>query len=245
MDRKFGSTRFNDPSRGALILIMHRVAHDDISGSLEPYSDYVLKLPLIAETREYITYEGRIIMDRYAGEPLNPARISLEEVEKIKARTAPHVFEGQYQQRPRCLDVGLLPDLTRLVRYSDLSSLRSLSCTPGTRVRQRAAATGPFASVRPRVAIRCGGKDRLYLIGIVRMQVELPEVREAISVTIGSIDSPSLIVMDGNGVGRGVYQDLLLGRGLSSPDSRANPSHDFRHRQPEDPPLQRSAFLPI
>ena len=28
-------------------------------------------------------------MDRYAGEPLNPARISLEEVEKIKAKTAP------------------------------------------------------------------------------------------------------------------------------------------------------------
>ena len=39
------------------------------------------------------------------------------------------------------------------------------------------------------------------------MQVELPDVREAI-IAHDSLDKPAIIVMDGNGIGRGPYQDL-------------------------------------
>jgi predicted phage terminase large subunit-like protein len=58
-----------------------------------------------------------------------------------------------------------------------------------------------------RYATDAEGKDRLYLTGIVRIQVEIPEVREAM-IGQGKLDQPALILMDGNGVGRGVYQDL-------------------------------------
>jgi hypothetical protein len=47
-------TRFNDPSQGALILVMHRLAPDDLAGTIEPTADFVLKLPLIAE--ETVSY---------------------------------------------------------------------------------------------------------------------------------------------------------------------------------------------
>jgi hypothetical protein len=57
-------TRFNDPSKGPMILIMHRLAPDDLSGALELHADYVLKLPLIAEKPESFSYEGRVIMRR-------------------------------------------------------------------------------------------------------------------------------------------------------------------------------------
>ena len=39
------------------------------------------------------------------------------------------------------------------------------------------------------------------------MQVELPEVREAM-IGHDKLDQPSLIIMDSNGVGLGLYQDL-------------------------------------
>ena len=39
------------------------------------------------------------------------------------------------------------------------------------------------------------------------MQVELPDVREAM-IAHDSLDKPAIIVMDGNGIGRGPYQDL-------------------------------------
>ena len=110
-------TRFNDPSKGAMVLVMHRLAPDDLSGTLEPHADFILKLPLIAEKREHYIYHDRDLMIREAGDPLNPARINREEVEKIKARIAPHVFEGQYQQRPRASTSGYC-DISRLVRYA-------------------------------------------------------------------------------------------------------------------------------
>ena len=202
-------TRFNDPSKGAMIIVMHRLAADDLSGTLEPYADVVLKLPLIAEKREYYKYEGRDLMDRQIGEPLNPARMSREEVEKLKARIAPHVFEGQYQQRPRASTSGYC-DLTRLVRYAAAPPFEAIvhswdiAATKGGGDWTVCAKFG--------LAQDAEGKDRLYLTGIMRMQVELPEVREAI-VGQERLDRPSLIIMDGNGVGRGIYQDLW-GRGL-------------------------------
>jgi hypothetical protein len=48
-------TRFNDPSHGAVVLVMHRLAPDDLSGTMEPYADFMLKLPLIAEKLEHYT----------------------------------------------------------------------------------------------------------------------------------------------------------------------------------------------
>ena len=74
------------------------------------------------------------------------------------------------------------------------------------------------------------------------MQVELPDVREAI-IAHDSLDKPAIIVMDGNGIGRGPYQDLW--------------ARGFRHllpgesmtrlglRQPQDPPLQRGPIQPL
>ena len=39
-------------------------------------------------------------MWRQPGEPLNPNRLGVAEIEALKARIAPHVFASQYQQRP-------------------------------------------------------------------------------------------------------------------------------------------------
>jgi hypothetical protein len=93
-------TRFNDPSKGALVLVMHRLAPDDLAATIESYADRVLKLPLIAEEVEHYAYQDRTIMRREPGEPLNPSRLSVAEIEALKARIAPHVFASQYQQRP-------------------------------------------------------------------------------------------------------------------------------------------------
>lgn len=76
-------TRFNDPSKGAMILVMHRLAPDDLAGTLEPQADFVLKLPLIAEKHELFERGGRAIMRREIGEPLNPARLGPGEVAKL------------------------------------------------------------------------------------------------------------------------------------------------------------------
>jgi phage terminase large subunit-like protein len=57
------------------------------------------------------------------------------------------------------------------------------------------------------VAKDATGVEILYLLPILRMQVEVPDVRTAIAEQ-DRLDRPALIVMDGNGVGRGIYQEL-------------------------------------
>jgi phage terminase large subunit-like protein len=57
------------------------------------------------------------------------------------------------------------------------------------------------------VARDVDGSQILYLFQILRTRVELPDVRTAI-VEQDRLDRPALVVMDGNGVGLGIYQDL-------------------------------------
>ena len=198
-------TRFNDPSKGALVLVMHRLAPDDLSGTIEPYADFVLKLPLIAEeTEKNYTYWDKTIMWREPGEPLNPSRLGVAEIEALKARIAPHVFASQYQQRPAPSGTGYC-SIERLARYAEAPPFElivhswDIASTKGGGDWTVCAKFG--------LAKDSNGRDILYLTGIVRMQLELPDVREAI-IAHDAHDQPAIIVMDGNGIGRGLYQDL-------------------------------------
>ena len=197
-------TRFNDPSRGALVLVMHRLAPDDLSGTMEPSADFVLKLPLVAEIKETYTRPGRTIMQRWPGEPLNPSRLSVADIEALQARIAPHVFASQYQQRPETGGSGYC-SIDRLVRYAEAPPFEltvhswDIASTKGGGDWTVCAKFG--------LAKDTDGCDILYLTDIVRMQVELPDVREAM-IALDAFDKPAIIVMDGNGIGRGPYQDL-------------------------------------
>ena len=52
------------------------------------------------------------------------------------------------------------------------------------------------------------GRDIVYLTGVVRMRVELPDVRVHIAA-LDEAEKPALIIMDGVGIGMCVYQDLI------------------------------------
>ena len=197
-------TRFNDPSQGAMVLVMHRLAPDDLAGTMEPSADFVLKLPLIAEKTENYTYNGKTIMRRAPGEPLNPSRLGAAEIDALKARAAPHVVCVSISTAPRNRRLGILLDRTPGALCAS-ASLRADGSFLGHRVDKGRRRLDGLRQVRP--GQDSDGRDILYLTGIVRMQVELPDVREAI-IAHDALDKPALIVMDGNGIGRGPYQDL-------------------------------------
>ena len=115
-------TRFNDPKHGVLMLVMHRLAPDDLSVTFAGAADFILKLPLICETYEGFEDEenGKTIFERHPGDVLNPARMNGEEVEKLKATLPAHVFASQYQQRPTAGGSGMLSvDLFRRYETSE------------------------------------------------------------------------------------------------------------------------------
>ena len=51
------------------------------------------------------------------------------------------------------------------------------------------------------------GRDSIYLVDVVRLKLEIPDVRAAIKIQ-DKLDKPDLIVIDHRGVGIGVWQEL-------------------------------------
>jgi predicted phage terminase large subunit-like protein len=201
-------TRFNDQTRGVLILVMHRLAPDDLSATLEATGCYrVFKLPLVAE--EKLTFTGRherVLMQREPGEVLNPDRLNAHQLAQLKADLAPHVFAAQCQQRPAVGGSGMLP-VENFGRYDRKRPPNFEFMVHSWDV--GATVTGN-ASVCTKWGIFREGEqqlDKVYLTEVIRLKVQLPEVRAAIKAQ-DKADRPALIIIDERGVGLGIYQDL-------------------------------------
>lgn len=200
-------TRFNETGRGSLILVMHRLAPDDISATLQATGQYyVLRLPFIAETDEVIRdRDGSVLMTRLAGLPLNPNRTSSEEAARLKASIAKHVFNSQYQQCPSAGGSGLLRS-DCFLRYWDLSRRQFDALIHSWDI---GGTLNGNATVCTKWGIKLieGQPALIYLYEVVRTRLELPEVKALIK-SQDRRERPSLILVDGRGLGLGVAQSL-------------------------------------
>lgn len=198
-------SRFKDPAAGVLILVMHRVAPDDLSGTLEERGGWeAVKLPLIATEKELFrrASDKLILFQRKAGDLLCPARLTQPEFEAFKAETAPHVFAAQYQQRPTHGASGMC-SIERLVRYDKAPpfdvTIHSWDVA--------ATVDGDYTVCTQWGAAKNGARDTLYLINVIRMRAEAPDVRDAI-IGQDRLHNPDLIGVDGVGIGLSIVQDL-------------------------------------
>jgi predicted phage terminase large subunit-like protein len=196
-------SRFKDPTKGVLIAVMQRLAPDDPSGLLEQQGAFSIKLPLIAETPEKYTARGKIIFRRETGDLLNPSRMTIKDVEELKRQIPPHVFISQYQQRPVSSGSGMCT-ISKLRRYKNAPPFDlkihswDIAATP----------EGNYTVCTKWGAAKVADLgDVVFLTDVVRIRAEIPDVREAI-IMHDKLDKPDLIVMDGIGVGLGLYQDL-------------------------------------
>lgn len=198
-------TRFDDQRKGALILVMHRLAPDDLSATMEPQADFVLKLPLVAKTERPFVHNNRIVMRRQPGELLNPTRMDISDLERLKASLPKYVWDGQYQQHPTLGGSGML-SIDKFRRY-DLAKppkfeLIIHSWDVGATIGGNASVCTKWGLVREKRDF-----DTLYLLQVLTLQLELPEVRATIR-TEHKRDKPALILVDERGVGMGLCQEL-------------------------------------
>lgn len=102
-------SRLNDPSTGAIVVIMQRLHELDTTGFLlesEPGVWKHLRIPLKAEEdeRHEFPISGRVV-ERKRDEILQPERFG-GELKALEARS--FVFAGQYQQRPAPLEGNII-----------------------------------------------------------------------------------------------------------------------------------------
>jgi hypothetical protein len=201
-------TRFEDNAKNAFILVMHRVAPDDLAGTLQKQDGYfTLSLPLVAEKPEAFASRGDIIMTRQPGEFLHPGRMTEEQLDRLKREISPHAFDSQYQQRPVLGGSGMCR-IDRLARYDKPPKFKHMihSWDIGATLEGN-----PSVCTKWGVARDSAGRDNIYLTDVLRLKLELPDVRDAIKVH-DRLDKPDLIVIDHRGAGIGVEQELRKAR---------------------------------
>ena len=94
-------SRFNDPKRGALIVVAQRLHVDDLPGRLIAAGGWeVLELPMIATAPAKVQIGPRIFWNRERGELLHPERMDHATLDRMRDELGNAAFEAQYQQRP-------------------------------------------------------------------------------------------------------------------------------------------------
>ena len=199
-------------ANGVIIVVMHRLSPDDFCGTLEETGNwFVVKFPLIAEKDlKYLDHKGNVLWAAKQGDLLNPAYKNQADVDRLRREINAAVFDAQCQQRPRYSGTGYV-SIERLHRYD---APPPFECTIHSWDIAATKDGGDWTVCLKFGLAKSPSCDILDLIGIIRMRIELPDVREAI-VTQDTVDKPALIVMDGNGIGLGVFQDLKR-RGLNN-----------------------------
>jgi predicted phage terminase large subunit-like protein len=126
-------TRLDDKRRGAIVVVMQRLHHRDLSAvCLEQGYTHVC-LPAECETATRITFpRSGHTLTRQLGEPLWPAREGVAELAAQRTALGSAAYAGQYQQRPSPRGGGLfkrdwwryydeLPPLDRYAQSWDLA----------------------------------------------------------------------------------------------------------------------------
>jgi hypothetical protein len=105
-------TRSNDPEHGAEVIIMQRLAENDLSGHVLEEEDpnlVHLMLPLEYDPRRHchtpLPFDDPRTVD---GELLWPERFSRAWVDRQRKLVGSHAFHGQYQQTPVARGGGII-----------------------------------------------------------------------------------------------------------------------------------------
>ena len=93
--------RLNDKKTGVVIVVMQRLAHDDLTAHLVAQGGWdVISLPAIAEADEHLPASLGGGLARCAGEALHPDREDRDALREALIRMGAKAFMAQYQQKP-------------------------------------------------------------------------------------------------------------------------------------------------
>ena len=203
-------TRLDDPKRGCILIIAHRLNVDDLAGHVLQESDWKhLRLPLIApRAHSYDLGNGRF-WHRQKGELLRAGAMTAAQVAGLRASKTKPGFETLQQQNPGGNDrLRLTPShfstfSPAALAMPDLPIV--LSIDPG----QRGGPTNSFSVIQ---AWAVFGVTYL-LINQWREQAHYADFRQAAHLFIRKY-RPSVIVIEGTGQGPALNSDIRNQQGM-------------------------------
>ncbi len=201
-------SRLNDKLNGAIVLIMHRLHEDDLTGHVLAQEAWeTVRFPAIAEEDEALlvdTVLGPQHFARRRGEALHPEREPMAVLAHIRRTIGEYNFAGQYQQTPAPLGGGLVkaawfrrygpdelpPRFERIVQSWDTAN--------------KATELSDFSVC---TSWGVAGKN-LYLIDVLRRRMEYPELKRAVREQYERFE-PSVVLIEDKASGTQLIQELI------------------------------------
>lgn len=102
-------TRLDDKAQGIVIVAMHRLHQDDVTGHLTERGGFaVLTLPAVADGDGEIAIGKSFSVRRRPGDVLHPERENRATLDEIRRRIGSRNFSAQYQQAPVPADGNMI-----------------------------------------------------------------------------------------------------------------------------------------
>jgi predicted phage terminase large subunit-like protein len=194
-------SRLDDPARGRVMIIAHRLHEEDLSGHILAQGGWKhLSLPLIATKKVTCETSGEP-WHRKKGELLRPEAFSAEKVKALRMRTRSPNFETLYQQNPS----GGFRPIKR--KYFQSFHLRPTSNLPVVLSIDPGQAGGPGNSFSV-IQAWCQDGDRHLLIDQWRQQCTYRDLRSIFRAKFIKRYRPSAVVIEMTGQGPSLYSEI-------------------------------------
>ncbi len=198
------STRLDDKKNGAIVIVMQRLHHEDLTGFLLETQNGIwqqLIIPAIA-SEDQIYYEGANIHYFKTGDLLHQTRESNIEIERAKLELGSYAFAAQYLQQPIVSGVGMIkPEWLNHFDETQLPKFLSIVLSWDTAIK-----TGENNSFS---VCTCWGETQssFYLLEVIRKRLEYPELKREI-IFAAEKWNPLVTLIEDKASGQTLIQDL-------------------------------------
>lgn len=171
-------TRLDDPSRGAIILIMQRLHEDDLVGYLRRTDGWdILNLPAIAQEDIDVLLSDTKALHWKKGELLHPSRLPTAELDSFKQNMGTDNFNAQFLQAP-------IPDTGNFlkrdwIKFYDIPPVAQ----SGDQVVQSwdtAMKAGVNNDYSVCLTFRIRNRNEYYLTDVLRKRLEFPDLLKVV-----------------------------------------------------------------
>ncbi|WP_264374203.1 MULTISPECIES: phage terminase large subunit [unclassified Wolbachia] len=177
-------TRLNDRKKGVIVLVMHRLHQEDLTGHL------------LSKPKNI-----RILYSREEGQLLYPLDGGKEEVETIKVELGSYAFAAQYQQNPLPLSSGIVKR-EWLKRYKNVpDNLSHVTQSWDTAVSTSNMSNFSVCTTWAKI------DNKFYLLDVYRAKLEYPKLKEQV-LSLAARWSPHAILIEAKTSGQQLAQEL-------------------------------------
>ncbi|MCA0200482.1 MAG: phage terminase large subunit [Proteobacteria bacterium] len=202
-------TRLNQKNTGRIVLVMHRLHIDDLTGHVLEKSEgwRHLCLPAIAQCDVEIATGDSTVYCLKAGEALHGARESIAALERIKADMGPHNFGAQYLQEPVAASGNLVRrDWFRAYDYEPVRQAGDQVVISWDTASKTAEMNSYSVATVWLMRTLAHGKQ-YYLLEVVRERLEYTDLRNRV-LGLRAKWSPNYVLIEDKSSGQALLQEL-------------------------------------